>query len=225
MGDLIKAIIVFFANKGLHLGYKLSIALLALLTLFFLNDISGFSRQYFANSALDQIVKLKQIDPDILEHDTLVNKKYFRLKSNIINDESQTAEFIKGTKSFINWLSNPSRNHGASSYWGPETDWLEWSTLLFFYFTIIVMFFTVFPAVLEKGRTFKEKIMLLATYVSTVGLIYFIGKCYKYIISIVPLINRYEWVNYSIYAILPFLIAGAWALWTVKTDKKRRLAK
>src|SRR5579859_1398241 len=95
MEKIVSAIVEFFSNKSLHIGFKLSISFFIFLVLVLLNDFLGISRNYILNARLEQIIELKQVDPYILKDDTTVNKMYLQIKSAIINDESKTEELIK----------------------------------------------------------------------------------------------------------------------------------
>lgn len=232
MGEVFKVIIEFFTNKGLHIGYRLSLAILILFGILFLNDFLGVSRNYMLNSKLQQIIELKQIDPDILKDDTTVNYRYLQLKNEIINNKSKTEEIFIRINKFFSSLKPastiPSRNpvtsvipsttsnrslgaqtstssiiHSHLDTSNPKFDWSDFSAMISFYVLITVIIAVLVYGIFADKSSFKSKIGVIVVLIIAVPVIYFIGLFYKWAINLIPIFTNYEWINYLIDFLIP----------------------
>ena len=217
MAELFNSIFAFFTNKGLHIGYKLSLAILVIFSALLVNDYFGFSRGYLLDSRLDQIIKLKQIDPQILTHDSVVNRKYLKVKEEVINERSVTEEVIGFIKNLSGNKHGPVPNVKVKNAF-----WLDISAMAYFYFAIIVFIFTLIWIIFKKYEVSKDKVSTIAGLIMFMVAAYFVGKLYKLLVSSIPVIYGYEWINYSLYFAVPFVITAAIIVWKTKIAESKK---
>jgi hypothetical protein len=220
--EVIKAIFKFFSLENLHFGYKLSVGILIVLAVLFVNDFLGLSRHFILNSKLEQIIQLKQVEPNILKDDTAVLNKYKKLKSAIINDQSKWEAFYSSVRNIAvrprvlqSQQPNTPNNSGKSSK--STIDWVSIGAMGFFYMAIGFMVFAMFFSLFNKEITSKEKVIQIASMAVISPMIYYLGWLYKLLILQIPIIGGYIWINSAIAFIMPVIIT---TLIIIRTNKK-----
>jgi len=206
-------IVQFLKNKGIHITVRLATIVLSLTALVILNDVTGFTRNYLLNSRLDQIIKLKQIDHDVLKNDSSANKKYLEIKNELINNQSVTGKLIDQAKNVtMNLKTTPISN----------SSWLYLSTMAYFYVVVIIFLAVLVSTIVGPAGGKGEKIKTIASIVVAIIAIFIIGTVYKLLVSLIPCFINFEWINYSVYFFLPFLFT-----YFIQRNirKKTRLAK
>jgi len=221
MGEVFKIIVDFFTNKALHLGFRVSLFIVVVLGAFLINDYYGFSRHYVLNSKLDQLIKLKQIDSNVLKDDSAVKQKYLITKREILNDRSYIERVFTNTNSVsIHTYSKETiPNEQPSNLKSSRSIWLNLSSMGFFYLLIII-FISVLVSSLFDNKTAKEKFRIFIGVLAASIVFSLIGLLYKFFVSLIPLIPNFEWVSYIVYFLFPTTIAIYLAFRFTKEGRK-----
>lgn len=185
MGDIFKHLFEFLFLKTKSLSIKILYAIVLAIALLLINDYFGFTENIFINRKLQQLQKIKELDPTTFQSDSLIKTEIVTLKYQILTKQT----FIDKARKVISEISLK-----------PLINWRSFSASLFWLSAMVMLPFMAFA---KKGTRLWPRLGVVI--LSEIGL-FLIAVAYIKVLSIVPTFE-YIWINHLINYIVQILTA------------------
>jgi hypothetical protein len=189
---LVKITLEFFNYRELKLFHKFSLVIFFSAVLFLANDLGGFTRRNRLDIKLGEIIMLKQIDPDILKHDALINKEYLAVKD-AIADNSLAGTIVDDLNSSPVSITTETINVTPYSKWKVH-DLVSLSAMSPFYLLMAYFFVILFLNVCYPGAGWMERIFGLLTMTTLIIITFLVGTAYKNLVGQIPVYLNITWL-------------------------------
>lgn len=210
--ELLKEIFSFLTDKDKHFSTKAGIALLAMIGVYFINDITGFNYYYNMNNRIEKINSINQILKDslitgnektqlitmrseILNHKNTINSSldnigdaYNALKLKISSNQKNNVKHSESVGSSHSTIKRPERNDFA---------FLITSSGIYLFIIFIIFPVGVFTA-LKSGKLFDTAVGMAALSI----MLAIPASISYYMFGLIPIIgNNWGW-NYALNCLL-----------------------
>jgi hypothetical protein len=208
MDDIFSKAIDFLRDSTVHFSYRVALGILIVLGLLLFNDIFGWTRYHTVDAELQEILMIKEIDSNVLNNDTAINRKFRYLKDAVVHNRSYTSVLISNVKKLISPNEKLVGKQGSPSSTIKESrdkssvaiDWLTISAMWLTYLLIVIIAIAMLYEAFFVDESTQQRVTTIVGMSLFIPFVYFIGKVYSFLISLLP-VFEHIWINYSVNAL------------------------